>query len=61
MSYEKNLQFIGFSQDLRLTDNPALSHASLADETLPIFIFDNNYPIGGASKLWLHNSLVVFK
>jgi deoxyribodipyrimidine photo-lyase len=46
-----------FRQDLRLTDNPALSHASLADETIPIYIFDDKHPIGGASKLWLHNSL----
>ena len=47
-----------FRQDLRLTDNSALNHASLADKTIPIYIFDGNYPIGGASKLWLHNSLV---
>ena len=53
----KKIAIHWFRQDLRLIDNPALSHASLADETLPIYIFDENYPIGGASKLWLHNSL----
>ena len=53
----KKIAIHWFRQDLRLTDNPALSHASLADETIPIYIFDNTYPIGSASKLWLHNSL----
>ena len=53
----KKVAIYWFRQDLRLTDNPALSHASIANETIPIYIFDNNYPIGNASKLWLHNSL----
>ncbi|APD50760.1 cryptochrome/photolyase family protein [Francisella hispaniensis] len=46
-----------FRQDLRLADNPALYHASQADETITIFILDENQDIGGASKLWLHHSL----
>ncbi|TDT71684.1 deoxyribodipyrimidine photo-lyase [Allofrancisella inopinata] len=46
-----------FRQDLRLSDNPALNHASQADETITIYIYDEKYPIGGASKLWLHHSL----
>ncbi|WP_150467469.1 cryptochrome/photolyase family protein [Francisella sp. SYW-9] len=46
-----------FRQDLRLADNPALYQASQADRTITIFIHDKKYPIGDASKLWLHHSL----
>ncbi|MGQ4005955.1 deoxyribodipyrimidine photo-lyase [Francisellaceae bacterium CB300] len=46
-----------FRKDLRLTDNPSLHHASDADETITIYIFDDKADIGGASKLWLHHSL----
>lgn len=47
-----------FRQDLRLIDNLALNYASLADETIVIYILDDNIPIGAASKLWLYHSLV---
>ena len=46
-----------FRQDLRLADNPALYKASQANITIPIYIFDSQYPIGLASKLWLQYSL----
>ena len=49
MNYKKNA-IHWFRQDLRLIDNPALNQASLADETIHIYIFDDNYLIGGASK-----------
>jgi len=48
-----------FRQDLRLSDNPALTKASERGLILPIYIFDSKSlkPIGSASKLWLYHSL----
>lgn len=48
-----------FRNDLRVTDNPALSAAS-NQEVLPIFILDPNEinGLGQASKVWLHHSLL---
>lgn len=46
-----------FRQDLRLTDNPALYEAVKSDKTIAIYIHDEKYPIGSASKLWLSESL----
>ncbi|MFC4891474.1 cryptochrome/photolyase family protein [Pseudofrancisella aestuarii] len=46
-----------FRQDLRLTDNPALHEAVKSDKTIAIYIHDEKYPIGSASKLWLSKSL----
>jgi len=50
-----------FRQDLRLSDNPALSAAVAAGRLLPIYILDDknagNYRMGGASRWWLHHSL----
>ncbi|MBM3609996.1 MAG: deoxyribodipyrimidine photo-lyase [Alphaproteobacteria bacterium] len=53
-----------FRQDLRLHDNPAFSHA--AEHTIfPVYIFDETeghpFPIGSASKWWLHHSLKSLK
>ena len=50
-----------FRQDLRLQDNPALYAACHAGhDILPIYILDEencDWPMGGASKVWLHHSL----
>lgn len=50
-----------FRQDLRLTDNPALSAAAEKGKILPIYILDDinshEYKMGGASRVWLHHSL----
>lgn len=47
-----------FRQDLRLTDNAALSAASSRGEIVPVFILDpSDRPLGSASKWWLHHSL----
>jgi len=47
-----------FRQDLRLADNHALTHAAQSGEIIPVFILDeNDRPLGGASKWWLHHSL----
>jgi deoxyribodipyrimidine photo-lyase len=50
-----------FRQDLRLSDNPALTLASEHERVLPIYILDDTNPneqaMGGASRWWLHHSL----
>ena len=47
-----------FRQDLRLNDNLALNDLiKKCDEIIPIFIFDQNVKLGGASQWWLQNSL----
>jgi deoxyribodipyrimidine photo-lyase len=50
-----------FQQDLRLSDNPALIHAAKRGEVIPVFIWDNIENLGGASKWWLHHSLVALQ
>lgn len=50
-----------FEDDLRLTDNAALTAAAQVGPILPIFILDEGpdwwSQKGAASKVWLHNSL----
>ena len=50
-----------FRQDLRLTDNPALSAAAADGPVIPVFILDDetpgNWRLGRASRWWLHHSL----
>lgn len=50
-----------FRQDLRLSDNPALSEAARIGDVLPIYILDDvnagEYKMGGTSRVWLHHSL----
>lgn len=50
-----------FRQDLRLSDNPALSHAAFHGDVLPIYILDDTHSgvwkMGGASRVYLHHSL----
>lgn len=52
-----------FRQDLRLNDNPAL-HAALkhARQVIPLYIYTDDesgsWPLGGASRWWLHYSLL---
>jgi deoxyribodipyrimidine photo-lyase len=52
---------VWFRQDLRLKDNPALYEALQTGEPiLPLYILEEGeqvYPMGGASKWWLHHSL----
>lgn len=47
-----------FRQDLRLEDNTALFAATQNGRVLPIYILDNEYDMGEASRVWLHHSLV---
>ena len=48
-----------FRQDLRLRDNPALHAAAQAGSVIPVYIFDEHrdWPMGAASRVWLHHSL----
>ncbi|GHB24955.1 deoxyribodipyrimidine photo-lyase [Pseudovibrio japonicus] len=50
-----------FRQDLRLSDNPALTAACEVGKVIPLYILNDGEPgarqLGGASKNWLHHSL----
>lgn len=53
---------VWFRQDLRLADNPALSAAAASGApVIPVFIREEDpadpWPLGGASRWWLHGSL----
>lgn len=55
---------VWFRQDLRIADNPALLEAASRGEVIPLYLHEgeartgNAHPLGGASKWWLHHSLV---
>jgi deoxyribodipyrimidine photo-lyase len=55
------LTIVWFRQDLRLQDNPALLAAASRGAVLPVYILDDagdgRWPMGGASRWWLHHSL----
>ena len=57
----KKIAIHWFRQDLRVSDNPALTKAIEHETVLPIYILDDdsagNYVMGGASRWWLHHSL----
>lgn len=59
---KKSIAIHWFRQDLRLSDNPALTLAAKHENVLPIYILDDEnaarYTMGGASRWWLHHSLV---
>ncbi len=53
---------VWFRQDLRLADNPALTHAvATGAPVLALYVLDDETPgdwrLGGASRWWLHESL----
>lgn len=52
---------VWFRQDLRLQDNPALAAAVRRGPVVPVFVLDDagegEWPLGGASRWWLHHSL----
>lgn len=57
---------VWFRQDLRVADNPALSHAAAQGRVVPVYILDetpppDGRPIGAASRWWLHHSLVALE
>ncbi len=54
---------VWFRQDLRLTDNPALSAAVEQGCVIPVYILsideESPWKLGGASRWWLHQSLTI--
>ena len=57
----KDVAVCWFRQDLRLSDNPALSAAAEHAYVLPVYILDTKNPgifaPGAASRWWLNRSL----
>jgi deoxyribodipyrimidine photo-lyase len=57
----KKVVIYWFRQDLRISDNPALTQAAKQGDILPIYILDDEnareYAAGSASRWWLHHSL----
>ena len=57
-----NTQIVWLRRDLRLADNPALYHAAKAGPVVAVYVLDDDSPkhhaYGGASRWWLHQSLV---
>jgi deoxyribodipyrimidine photo-lyase len=55
------MYIVWFRQDLRLTDNHALTEAVKLGEILPIYILDDDnadeFKMGAASRVWLHHAL----
>lgn len=58
---EKITTIVWLREDLRLADNPALHAASARGHVVPVFILEEDktdpFPIGGATKWWLHQAL----
>ncbi len=55
---------VWFRRDLRLTDNPALERAAAgAARIVPVYIHDEgaDWPMGAASRWWLHRSLTALE
>ncbi len=60
---EQSPVIVWFRRDLRLADNPALHHAvESGSPVLPVYVLDDDgegaWADGGASKWWLHYSLL---
>jgi deoxyribodipyrimidine photo-lyase len=51
--------------DLRLSDNPALTAAAERGQLIPLYVFDSAdrdaWRLGGAQRWWLHQSLAAFE
>lgn len=65
-SKEHTVGIVWFRQDLRLSDNPALTAACReCDQIIPLFIDDPRAQtltqVGAASRVWLHHSLQVLQ
>jgi deoxyribodipyrimidine photo-lyase len=61
-SSRRPVTIVWFRQDLRLQDNPALAAALVrGTPVVPVYILDDTgegrWPMGGASRWWLHHSL----
>lgn len=58
---QKTITILWLREDLRLADNPALHAAAMHGAVVPLYILEDEkhvpFPIGGASKWWLHEAL----
>jgi deoxyribodipyrimidine photo-lyase len=57
---QQSATIVWFRNDLRVHDHPALTAAAAKGEpVIPVYILDDSapWPMGGASKWWLHHSL----
>jgi len=54
---------VWFRRDLRLSDNPALEAAAKLGKVVPAYLWDDGgpWPMGAASKWWLHQSLTALQ
>ncbi|KAA0795837.1 deoxyribodipyrimidine photo-lyase [Bacillus sp. JAS102] len=56
-----NKIIVMFQKDFRLYDNPALFEAAQSGEVLPLYVYDETFSIGSASKWWLHHAIIDVK
>ena len=56
---------VWFRDDLRATDNPALRAAAEDGAAVALYVLDEESPgirpLGGASRWWLHHSLLALR
>ncbi|HDR4725163.1 deoxyribodipyrimidine photo-lyase [Bacillus cereus group sp. Sample62] len=53
----QNKIIVMFQKDFRLYDNLALFEANQSGEILPVYVQDETFLVGGASKWWLHQAI----
>merc|ERR1719163_2212726 len=61
VSKDAPVAIMWFRDDLRLTDNPALSSAASCSRVVPFFCRDDEgsrWPVSGAAAHWVHHSLL---
>ncbi|MES5865956.1 FAD-binding domain-containing protein [Bacillus cereus group sp. RP32] len=47
-----------FQKDFRVYDNPALFEAVQSGEVVPVYVHDETFSMGSASKWWLHHAII---
>ncbi|MED2186608.1 deoxyribodipyrimidine photo-lyase [Bacillus wiedmannii] len=47
-----------FQKDFRVYDNPALFKAVQSGEVVPVYVHDETFSMGSASKWWLHHAII---
>ncbi|MED2489163.1 deoxyribodipyrimidine photolyase [Bacillus thuringiensis] len=57
----QNKIIVMFQKDFRLYDNPALFEAVQSGEVLPVYVQDEDFLMGEASKWWLHHAVIDVK
>ncbi|HDR7861346.1 cryptochrome/photolyase family protein [Bacillus toyonensis] len=57
----QNKIIVMFQKDFRLYDNPALFEAAQSGEVVPVYVHDETFSMGSASKWWLHHAVIDVK